>query len=311
MVEIFRRKRLNVPAAPLIAAGVAVTVAAFFGILPDDVLDTLVSDSGIAAFIPAAEPPLGLTARLALMLVAGGGSGLFLWCGLQLLIGSRRIRLFGKRDRMLTANIPVLRRADAHPDAPARRPLFAKSDLGTPFLDVRAPVNLTLEDASEPVSDDTHISEPEPTEIAVLPPAVLPPAVLPPVVILPPVEADLPIDLDQPLANFDPHAIPDEPLEWFIPTAPLVQTAPLQSDRPQTFAPTERFETFQLRPAVPNPDRVRSDTDASATIHSLLDRLEKSVAQRESEPEGKAPPPPPHDSLQEALSTLRRLAAAR
>ena len=34
--------------------------------------------------------------------------------------------------------MPVLRRADAHPDAPPRRPVFANSDLGTPFLDVKA-----------------------------------------------------------------------------------------------------------------------------------------------------------------------------
>ncbi|QQV78562.1 hypothetical protein H5J25_08065 [Sphingomonas aliaeris] len=299
MVEILRRKRLTVPAAPLIAAGVAVTVAAFFGILPDDVLDTLVSDSGIAALIPAAEPPLGLTARLALMLAAGGGSGLALWYGLYLLIGPRRVRLFGKRDRMLTADIPVLRRADAHPDAPARRPLFAKSDLGTPFLDVRAPVALTLEAAPDSAAEEELVPDPKPMEVAVLPRV---PA-------LPPIEADLPTDLDQPLANFDPHAIPDEPLEWFIPMAPTVQSAPLQHDRPQTFAPTERFETFELRPAVPRSDRARPDTDASATIHSLLDRLEKSVAQREPGPDGKAPPPPPHDSLQEALSTLRKLAA--
>ena len=305
MVEILRRKRLTVPAAPLIAAGVAVTVAAFFGILPDDVLDTLVSDSGIAALIPAAEPPLGLTARFAVMLAAGGGSGLALWYGLYLLIGPRRIRLFGKRERMLTADIPVLRRADAHPDNPARRPLFAKSDLGTPFLDVRAPVALTLEAAPDPEAKEALISEAESMEVAVLPPV----PVLPPVAVLPPVEADLPTDLDQPLANFDPHAIPDEPLDWFIPTAPTVQSAPLQHDRPQTFEATERFETFELRPAIPRSDRPRSDTDASATIHSLLDRLEKSVAQREPGPDGKAPPPPPHDSLQEALSTLRKLAA--
>ncbi len=302
MVEIFRSKRLNVPAAPLIAVGVAVTVAAFFAFLPGPVLDTLVTDSGIAALIPAAEPPLGLTARVALMLAGGGGSGLALWYGLHLLIGSRTIPLFGKRDRMLTADIPVLRRADAHPDAPARRPLFAKSDLGTPFLDVRAPVALTLEDAPEPAAEEALISEPESMEVAVLPP----------VPVLPPVEADLPTDLDQPLAKFDPQAIPDEPLEWFIPTTPIVHSEPVQtaailSDRPQTFAPTERFETFELRPATPDLPRSRSQSDPSATIHSLLDRLERSVARRESDSAPKAPPP--HDTLQEALSTLRKLAA--
>lgn len=287
MVEILRRKRLNVPVAPLIAGGVAITVASIFALVPGAVLDTLVTESGIAALIPAAEPPLGFTARLALMLVGGGGAGLIAWFGLYLLIGARAIALFGKGDALLTADVPVLRRADAHPDAPARRPLFANSDLGTPFLDVRAPVALTLDETPEPV-------------------IVVPAA---PVIVLPPVEADLPTDLDQPLAKFDPHAIPDEPLEWFISATPIVQPAVVQPDRPQTFAPTERFETFELRPAAPKPGRARSETDPSATIHSLLDRLEKSVARREPEPVAKAPPPPRHDSLQEALSTLRKLAA--
>jgi hypothetical protein len=53
--------------------------------------------------------------------------------------------------------------------------------------------------------------------------------------------------------------------------------------------------------------------DPSATIHALLDRLERSVAKREVE----APPPPQplpirrQESLEDALDSLRRLAIRR
>ncbi|KQS01779.1 hypothetical protein ASG11_13165 [Sphingomonas sp. Leaf357] len=288
MVEISRRKRLNLPVAPLAAGTVATITALVFALLPGGILDNLVLDSGIAAVIPAAEPPLGLTARALLVLIGGGGVGLIAWFALYLLIGTRSIAILGS-DASKSAEIPVLRRADAHPDAPARRPLFANSDLGTPFLEVRAPVHITAEELAEAV------------------PALAPaPPVVAPAVRMPPVEAPLPVDLDQPLAAFDPQAIPDEPIAWFVPPRPTPPAAPsVQPERPQTFTSSERFETFELKPAPAKP--ARSDFDASASIHSLLDRLEKSVARRE--PEIVVPiVPPRHDSLQEALTTLRRLA---
>lgn len=289
MVEISRRKRLNLPVAPLIAGGVAAITATVFALLPGGILDNLVLDSGIAAVIPAAEPPLGFTARALLVLIGGGGLGLIAWFALYLLIGTRSIAILGS-DVSKTADVPVLRRADAHPDAPARRPLFANSDLGTPFLDVRAPVHLVAEDIAETL------------------PVPAPPPIVAPVVRMPPVEAPLPVDLDQPLAAFDPHAIPDQPIAWFVPPRPTPPVAlVIQPERPQTFTPGERFETFELKPVPAKP--ARSEFDASASIHSLLDRLEKSVARRE--PEVVAPiVPPRHDSLQEALTTLRRLATS-
>ncbi|HEX8447423.1 MAG TPA: hypothetical protein VF649_12525, partial [Sphingomonas sp.] len=41
-------------------------------------------------------------------------------------------------DLFAPAPTPQLRRADVHPDAPARRPLFAASDLGAPMADIAA-----------------------------------------------------------------------------------------------------------------------------------------------------------------------------
>ncbi|MEG3125558.1 hypothetical protein [Sphingomonas sp. GB1N7] len=290
MVEISRRKRLNLPVAPLVAGGVAAVTALVFALLPGSILGNLVLDSGVVALIPAAEPPLGLTARAMLVLIGGGGMGAIAWFALYLLIGTRSIAILGSD--LKTADIPVLRRADAHPDAPARRPLFANSDLGTPFLDVRAPVHIVAEEIAAVVAV----------------PELPTPPIVEPVVRMPPVEAALPADLDQPLAAFDPQAIPDQPIAWFVPPRPTPPAAPfVQPDRPQTFTSSERFETFELKPVPAKP--ARSEFDASASIHSLLDRLEKSVARREVEVKVVVPTVPPrHDSLQEALTTLRRLA---
>lgn len=269
------RKRLTLPLAPLIAGGLAVLVALVFALMPADLLGRLALDSGIAALVPAAEPPLGTTARMALVLVGGGGVGLVAWFALYLLIGTRSISISG-REAGVDAP-PVLRRADAHPDAPARRPLFANQDLGTPFLEVRAPVHLALE------------------------------------------ERDLPTDLDQPLASFDPRAIPQAPADWFPPPVSLSA-----GRRPQVFEAGERFETFDLTPKPGirpfaevdevdtvegiaggtgrgTPAAARPEFDASASIHALLDRLEKSVAK----------PAPVSAGLQESLASLRRLATSR
>lgn len=273
------RKRLTVPLAPLIAGGLAVLVALVFALMPADLLGRLALDSGIAALVPAAEPPLGTTARMALVLVGGGGVGLVGWFALYLLIGTRSISISG-RERSADAP-PVLRRADAHPDAPARRPLFANRDLGTPFLEVRAPVHLALE------------------------------------------ERDLPADLDQPLASFDPRAIPQTPTDRSPPPISLAS-----AKRPQVFEAGERFETFDLTPKpglepfaeADEADRVediaggaapkasaaaKPEFDASASIHALLDRLEKGVAKPV------VAPAPVSVGLQESLASLRRLATSR
>ncbi|MES1972492.1 MAG: hypothetical protein V4472_08505 [Pseudomonadota bacterium] len=305
-----RRQRLNLPIAPLVAAVLGGLIALVFALVPSGMLEDFVLDSGIAAVVPAAEPPLGVTARAVLILTAGGGAALVAWFGLFLLIGSRAI-MVQRADGADDDTAPILRRADAHPDAPARRPLSANRELGTPFLEVRAgrPVHVRAE---------VPESDPVPVEAEI--------------------ERELPTDLDMPLAAFDPEAIPPDPVDWFPEPAPL-----LRVPRQQVFDPGDRFETFELTPMVRTPaqDRqpwpiaapdpapeasaepwpigaptppaeparprasARVEADPSASIHALLDRLERGVGRRDSV----APPPPPREeTIQEALVTLRRLA---
>ncbi|WP_176596627.1 MULTISPECIES: hypothetical protein [Sphingobium] len=118
--------------------------------LPVGLVETVVASSGVSEAVPAAAPPLGLKARL---LLAGFGAAMALG-----LIGmgqrEKRVALLThdkegrgngaagvsemgfalsklnwlSRDRNRSG--PALRRADAHPDAPARPPIFASRDFG-------------------------------------------------------------------------------------------------------------------------------------------------------------------------------------
>ena len=107
------------PVGGLVAVlGVAGVVLA----LPSAALEDWVWRSGLPSLVGAAEPPLGTTARAMLALVGGALAGAIAWSALFLLFGPGG--LLAPRATS-SDGVPVLRRADAHPDAPARRPLSA------------------------------------------------------------------------------------------------------------------------------------------------------------------------------------------
>lgn len=297
--SIAQRLTPNLALAGAGAAGVLVALATLA--IPYGLLQDLVVTSGIAAFIPAAEPPLGATARISVGVFAGGAAALIAWFASSALLmwrDSRGEPETGERP-------PVVRRADAHPDAPPRAPLLATRDLGMPFrakgeaVEVQ-PATIDAEvhavatgDWDEAEAYDLDLPElpPEPI-IAMGTPA--PPAQTVPTIVIrqaevkipppPPTPQPLPADLDQPLSAFDPGAIPDLPM---VPPPPL---APLS--RAPALADGERFETFELIPPVrpaavsapapaplPLPDNLSApETDAS--VNALLDRLERGIARR-------------------------------
>jgi hypothetical protein len=253
--------RLTITPAALAAVVAAGTAAAVIVALPSHALESLVAGSGIAAFVPAAAPPLGFTARLLLTMLAGAAIGSLAWSIVTLLPRPRPRRRAPLHEVLASETIvhvpvPVLRRADAHPDAPPRAPLIATLELGTPFLDVRAKA-------------------------------------------LPPRERDIPRNLEAPLSAYDPAAILDQPVAPVPPVAPLFRKPALDNG--------ERFESFDLpRPApLPLDERPIAAPRTEATIHALLERLERGVARRAelapatSEPESQ---------LQDTLSELRQLA---
>ena len=283
MSAVFPRQRLilSLPATLASAAGVA--TAAIFALIPAQSLELMVVQSGAPALLTAAEPPLGITARLVLMILFGGGVALFVWLGLSLAMGERTIRVSGRERPRGTM---VLRRADAHPDAPAREPLFAHRDLGTPFLEVCAKEDM--------MADHMPVIEHQPIFLAED-------------------ARPIPDDLDIPMAAYAMSALRGEPVHGHAEAA--VTPAPT---RPQIFEANERFETFALPRsatitawrASPTP-RIRRDiersADSHATINALLDRLERGVSQRD--PAHLAQQARNDDVVHDALDTLRGLAS--
>ncbi|WP_249054927.1 hypothetical protein [Sphingomonas insulae] len=120
------------------------------------------------------------------------------WSALFLLVGPEG--LFAPKP-VVDEGVPVLRRADAHPDAPARKPLSA-TELG-------APMPPELDDADAATSG-----------------AVAPPP--------PPVMQPIPADLDMPLAAFHPGAVPAVPREPVRPVASLRPVALAEGERIET-----------------------------------------------------------------------------
>lgn len=276
MVTVAAPQRLKLPSPAVGAVAGGGLVAALFLFVPSDLLERGVIASGIPAVLAAAEPPLGFTARIALGLVFGGLAAGLIWLALTALGEGREMDLHKWVGRLKRA------RNDAAP----RPPLFANRDLGTPFLDVKAPV-------ASPA---------------------------------PPAEQALPLDLDQPLAAFDPAAMRDVPMPAPEPVKPL--------PRPQLIDPGDRFETFELTPMqrapastdrpislrVPPVTTLRAQSlrepapreaarvvapETETTVHALLARLERGIGARDRQ--ASAQPPRAH-TLQDTLGDLRRLA---
>lgn len=158
------RNALDLP-----VAGLAAAAAVFFAFaMPQDMLSQIVSATGLPSLFAAAQPPLGLTARIAIAL---GGALLTFGLVFFLLRLLDRSGLDGPREKPVAEpedGEAPRRRRDYHPDAPVRRPISAARDLGEPspptppkavvpvWLDEPAPVEAAA--VSEPAPEP----EPEP-----------------------------------------------------------------------------------------------------------------------------------------------------
>ncbi len=259
----FSRQQLGhlLPLYGAVAGGL--TAAAVVLLISTSVLEGLVWTTGIAALVPMAAPPLGMTARALLALGSGVLVGALLWSSLFLLFGpgGPLARRAPRED-----GVPVIRRADAHPDAPPRKPMSA-ADLGTPMMEVGVGGSVGSGDNGGTTRDDRTI----------------------------------PADLDQPLAAFDPNAIlpvpmdpvrPVSPLAQVTMVAPVIEVAP--TAEPETFvtAPlvepiehrvdTAPDETSDINAPTPiaRPTRAPAEPATPPTIEALLRRLEQGALRR-------------------------------
>ncbi len=176
--------RFKKPAMALVGGIAAALVVAT---LPSVYLEKIIGMTGVAEIIPAAAPPLGNTAKSLLAIFAGlvstsvifyflhrqGGSDMGLairklanweeekaeWeerkskpkkgkFSLKKLLQKPKKKKDEVKD---LSDLPNLREKDVHPDAPARQPIFAEKDLGSP-----------LETKIKPF--DQQVAEPEAVE---------------------------------------------------------------------------------------------------------------------------------------------------
>ncbi|MET1113082.1 MAG: hypothetical protein ABWX67_16310 [Allosphingosinicella sp.] len=112
--------------------------------MPQPLFSGLVEASRLPDFVAAAQPPLGDTARFA----AVGAAALLTFVAVWVLMAALGRAPAGPGTAAeAQAEAPRLRRADAHPDAPARPPLLAR-DLGEP---------LDLQDFPEAPADESPV----------------------------------------------------------------------------------------------------------------------------------------------------------
>jgi hypothetical protein len=114
-------------------AGGSVAFATFA--MPDGLFAQIVVASRLPDLLAAAQPPLGDTARWTATAAAGAITFLLAWALLRALdrVPTRRRPPAEAGFAEPFAELPRVRRADAHPDAPARRPLRAGRELGEPL----------------------------------------------------------------------------------------------------------------------------------------------------------------------------------
>ncbi|MEA3004643.1 MAG: hypothetical protein QOH81_3431 [Sphingomonadales bacterium] len=147
----------------LLDNGVAALAALSGGFLayamPDGLFSRIVVASRLPSFLAAAQPPLGMKARLVVVAVAVLVVYAFIWSVMRALDGRGR-KPAPTATAEPEAEAPRLRRADAHPDAPSRRPIFAGRDLGEPEHE-QAPLELDAAAAFAPEPEADVTPEPE------------------------------------------------------------------------------------------------------------------------------------------------------
>lgn len=270
--------KLSFPSARTFDAGLAALAALSAGFvafaMPESLFSGLVETSRLPQLVPAAQPPLGETARLA----AVGASALLtfaaIW-GLMTLLGRAPARR--RPEAEPEAEAPKLRRADAHPDAPARRPLLAR-DLGEP-LDLEefpeAPAEEEEEEApvfaqtqSRPLPSFLVAQEPEPE----------------------PVETETRPDAPEP--------------QWSAPEPEWAEAEP----EPETERPQSRAEPLPISELAAQLPDGGEDTDQP--LSQLVNRIEFGLSRKRQALPAAAEPPPAEEAEAEPEKVGHRLRSA-
>jgi hypothetical protein len=268
--------------------------------MPDDLLARTFHAVGLASFSPKFQPPFAFGLRLGLAVAAGLLVFAFIWSLMKALDRAPAAAAAKAADAvpLPEPEAPRLRKADAHPDAPARRPLLAGRDLGEP-IELDEPLELQPEQAIAPSDEDAieakeeFVPQPDP-----LPPVADEPKPLAPV-------AAEPAPLPRFLVPQD-DAPQVEPAEAPVPEAP-VAAAPDAPAEESIGSLMRRFETGLGRKKQALADRPALDPvppPAPAQIHSAPPVAEPA-------PAAVAAPAPVGHRLRSAIADLQKASASR
>lgn len=212
-----KKSPIDLPLAAMM--GLAVGFVVF--VMPADLISSAVQKTGLSSVLPMAAPPLGTTARALIALAGAGGTFAAIFLLLRMLGGggsasAPRLETSAEGHKGHTEDMdsaPRLRRADIHPDAPARRPILAARELGEPAPQPAAasapfwrPEDFPAEPEAEIVEEPEPEAAPEP-EAPVAEPQLDELVLGPDIEILPP---SPPIEVAAPPAAVAPEPIPDD-----------------------------------------------------------------------------------------------------
>lgn len=169
---------------PLFPAAAALWSAALLGsaslAIRLSLIDSFVMSTRIDLIVPAATPPLGVTARILLALgFAAFGATLGAWMGRKL--GQHQPNRHERNRNALggAPEKPRVRQRDAHPDAPARRPISAHDELDLAAADEPAEetgpllaTRLRTHSGEAQAGSPDMSCEPQPPSHNVLPPSI-------------------------------------------------------------------------------------------------------------------------------------------
>ena len=282
-------------ALPLAMLVIGVLVAATIATMPQANLDVLMWRLWLPQIIPAAAPPVGVTGRtlLALLsLVPFVAAAALAWR-----LGARAAATVRKRVHAIQ-QAPTIRRADAHPDCPPRRPIRADEDLGPPLPIITVAPSRGVPELEQPLPADLE------QRLAAFDPISIPDVPRDPIRAVPPL-----VTIVVPAREYDREAIEpiaELPIREYPAEAPAVEPVSEEPSEPVFPAAAEVAEVAQV--SAPQPQQAEPAEPAS--LGALLDRLERGAKRHQSSPTPPSPPAPPVPaaSLDDTLVMLRRMA---
>lgn len=304
-----RGSALDLPMAALAGGSVGFFVFA----MPADLFERLVGATRVASVVSAAQPPLGDTARLAIVIAAALAVFGATWLLLRALGRPAVARAEPAREEEEPSAPPRLRRFDKHPDAPARSPIRAGSDFGVP-LDSIVPLERGEPvDVSEVENVDFEAEWERPT------PSFLTPASEPI-----PVEEQTPRDPDRPEPGETYDAVHEDAsvdVPFWVPEGaqePTEEEDREEEEAPQVEEPlAARSDAPTILPFwaqhIQNEPVDDAANEPEASLDELSNRLEGGLIRRKRE--GRSTRPRGHrgtdDRLRSAVEDLGKITGRR